>query len=116
MKLLRFGNPGDERPGILDENGLRRDLSRQFTDWNRAFFNSAGLQQLEKLLQRGIEDLPLVPESARWASPIARPGKVVCIGLNYSDHAAESGMPVPAEPIVFLKAANTVVGPYDDLQ
>lgn len=116
MKLIRFGNRDDERPGVLDENDRRRDLSGHFADWNREFFNSDGLHRLEHVLQQRSEDLPLVADAVRWASPIARPGKVVCIGLNYSDHAAESGMPVPEEPIVFLKAANTVVGPFDDLQ
>src|SRR5258708_5208280 len=115
MKLIRFGNPGEERPGVLDDDDHRRDLSALFNDWNRDFFNSGGLQQLGKLLQRGIGDLPLVPEAVRWASPIARPGKVVCIGLNYSDHAAESGMAVPAEPIVFMEATSAVCGPYDDV-
>ena len=116
MKLIRFGNCRDERPGVLDENDRRRDLSSHFADWNWEFFNSNGMYKLEKILQPGSENFPLVADGVRWASPIARPGKVVCIGLNYSDHAEESGMPVPEEPIVFLKAANTVVGPYDDLQ
>jgi len=116
MKLIRFGTRGEERPGILDVSGRRRDLSRHFADWNCEFFNSGGLQQLKKLMHRGAEDLAIVPEAVRWASPIARPGKVVCVGLNYRDHAEESGMPVPEEPIVFLKAANTVVGPYDQLE
>lgn len=112
MKLIRFGEAGKEKPGILDEQGVRRDLSSFFTDWNSAFFEEDGLAKLNALLESGIE-LPEVPEGARWGACIARPGKIICIGLNYSDHAAESGMPVPAEPIVFLKASNTVIGPYD---
>jgi 2-keto-4-pentenoate hydratase/2-oxohepta-3-ene-1,7-dioic acid hydratase in catechol pathway len=80
-----------------------------------AFFGSAGLDRLDEIVKRDISALPLVPESERWAAPVARPAKVICIGLNYSDHAAESGMPIPPEPIVFMKASNTVVGPYDDV-
>lgn len=113
MKLIRFGNPGAEKPGVLI-NGKRKDLSGHFRDWDRDFFNSGGLAQLDKLLAGG-SSLPDVPESARWASCVARPGKVLCIGLNYSDHARESDMAIPEEPILFQKAANTVVGPNDTL-
>lgn len=114
MKLIRFGEQGAERPGILDDNNVRRDLSSQFPDWDRQFFNGKGLAQLKDYLHKN-PDLPMVSESARWAAPIARPGKVICIGLNYSDHARESNMEVPKEPIVFQKGANTVVGPYDPI-
>jgi 2,4-didehydro-3-deoxy-L-rhamnonate hydrolase len=112
MKLIRFGDVGNEKPGILDSNGIRKDLSQQFTDWDRSFFQSGGMDILKSLLQKNTA-LPDVPENARWAAPIARPGKVLCIGLNYSDHAAETGQELPKEPIVFQKGANTVVGPYD---
>lgn len=111
MKLIRFGEPGKEKPGILDSNGKRKDLSSIFKDWNREFFQKNGLKELKDL--KNVSSLPNVPDNARWGACVARPGKVLCIGLNYSDHAAESGMPVPAEPIVFQKGANTVVGPYD---
>ena len=113
MKLLRFGNPGSEKPGVLLE-GKRKDLSQHFTDWDRTFFREGGLKKLETLLQNGTV-LPDVAEDVRWGSCIARPGKVLCIGLNYSDHPKESGMPIPAEPILFQKGANTVVGPYDHI-
>lgn len=113
MKLIRFGNPGAEKPGLLIQ-GTRKDLSGHFRDWDRDFFNRDGLGQLRELLASGAA-LPEVPESARWASCVSRPGKVLCIGLNYSDHARESGMAIPGEPILFQKAANTVVGPYDTL-
>lgn len=112
MKLIRFGEPGAEKPGILDRNGNRKDVSQQFTDWDRAFFQSGGMDVVKRVLQQETA-LPDVPANARWAAPVARPGKVICIGLNYSDHAAESGMELPKEPIVFQKGANTVVGPYD---
>ncbi len=113
MKLIRFGNPGAEKPGLL-LNGNRKDLSGHFRDWDRDFFNGGGPGQVEQLLSGGAS-FPDVPESARWASCVPRPGKVLCIGLNYSDHARESGMAIPEEPILFQKAANTVVGPYDTL-
>ena len=116
MRLIRFGSVGDEKPGIIDSNGSRRDLSAYFQDWDTKFFASGGMDRLAKILRRDAASLPDVPETARWAAPVARPGKVICIGLNYSDHAEESGMPIPAEPIVFLKASNTVIGPYDNIQ
>ncbi|MBW3544009.1 MAG: fumarylacetoacetate hydrolase family protein [Bacteroidetes bacterium] len=113
MKLLRFGNLGNEKPGVLID-GKRKDLSAHFSDWDRSFFEQGGLQKLEQALKNPAS-LPDVAEDVRWGACIARPGKVICIGLNYSDHARESGMPVPSEPIVFQKGANTVVGPYDPI-
>ncbi len=116
MRLIRFGSLGKEKPGILSSDGKRRDLSAHFADWNPTFFNNSGLERLTKILAtHPAENMPLVDENVRWGAPAARPGKVICIGLNYSDHAKESGMPIPTEPIVFMKAANTVVGPYDEL-
>ena len=114
MKLIRFGEPGFEKPGIIDDNNVRRDLSGAYSDWDRSFFNSNGIERLKNYLDEH-KDLPEVPENVRWAACVARPGKVLCIGLNYSDHAAESGMPVPKEPILFQKGSNTVVGPFDPI-
>lgn len=114
MKLIRFGEAGKEKPGFIDDSGVRRDASAFFSDWNRDFFNNGGLATLQKRITTG-QTFPGVDESARWGACVSRPGKVICIGLNYSDHAAESGMPVPEEPIIFQKAANTVVGPYDNI-
>ena len=116
MKLIRFGNVNEERPGLLAKDGRRVDLSRHFEDWNPAFFRRGGLASLADLLVHcDTSELGVVDESVRHGAPVARPGKVICVGLNYSDHAAESGMPIPKEPILFMKAANTVVGPYDSL-
>src|SRR5271170_5266890 len=115
MRLIRFGPNGKEKPGILNAENSRLDLSEHFADWNSAFFGEHGLQNLAGVVSSRAQSLAVVPEAERWGAPIARPGKVICIGLNYSDHAKESGMPVPAEPIVFLKASNTVIGPYDEV-
>jgi len=116
MRLIRHGEPGREKPGILDSEGRRRDCSTIFRDWDRDTFRDIGRAgAIDRLRSVDVAELPLVDPAARWGSCVARPGKVVCIGLNYRDHAAESGMPIPAEPIVFLKASNTVVGPYDDI-
>ena len=112
MKLIRFGERDKERPGLLLDDGTRKDLSGHFTDWNRDFFNNNGLAALHDLAQNASE-LPDAPAQARLGAPVARPGKVICIGLNYSDHAEESGMAVPEEPVIFMKAANTVCGPED---
>lgn len=115
MKLIRFGNRGSEKPGVLAE-GMRRDLSSEFQDWDSKFFAGNGIESLKALLNhRPPTSFPEVAAPERWGSPIARPHKIICIGLNYSDHARESGMEIPKEPILFMKATNTLVGPYDDL-
>lgn len=114
MKLIRFGNKGNEKPGVLDNDNKRRDTSQLFKDWNNAFFENDGLKQLQQACEN-IASFPVIDESERWAAPVARPGKVICIGLNYSDHAEETGAKIPEEPIVFMKAANTVVGAYDNI-
>jgi len=113
VKLIRWGAPGAELPGLLLD-GVRKDCSAHASDWTPAFFRDRGMARLEALLASGVM-LPDVPDEARWAACIPRPGKLVGIGLNYSDHAAEVGARVPREPIIFLKATNTVVGPYDDV-
>jgi len=115
MRLIRFGQQGREKPGVLLD-GKRKDLSGYFQDWNSTFFAESGLEGLAALLRTDeARRLPEVSENERWASPVARPGKIVCVGLNFSDHANESGMAVPTEPVLFLKATNTVVGPFDDI-
>ena len=112
MKLLRYGNVGDERPAIVDAEGKLRDLSRVVGD-------IAGValapESLEKLRKINPKDLPLVAGSPRTGACVGGVGKFICIGLNYSDHAAESGMAVPAEPVVFMKATSAICGPYDDV-
>lgn len=117
MRLIRFGPAGKEKPGLLDKDGSRRDASGIAADWDHDFL--ARITQrtsLPGLADEAVQRLPLVPETERWGAPIVRPGKIVCIGLNYSDHARETGVKPPAEPIIFLKAPNAFVGPFDDLQ
>lgn len=112
MKLFRFGEKGAEKPGVVF-NGKKKDCSSEFNDWNRAFFNNNGLEVLKALLEEKGDSLPGVSDSIRIGSAIARPGMIMCIGLNYADHAEESGMEIPEEPVLFMKATNTLAGPYD---
>jgi 2,4-didehydro-3-deoxy-L-rhamnonate hydrolase len=114
MKLLRFGEQGNEKPGVL-LNGIRKDCSAYFTDWNNAFFQNNGLEKLADLLKTKGDSLPNVSENERTASCIARPFTIMCVGLNYADHAAEAGMEVPKEPIIFGKLSNTICGAYDNV-
>ncbi|NJO02092.1 MAG: ureidoglycolate lyase, partial [Bacteroidia bacterium] len=114
MKLIRFGEAGREKPGILDAQGKRRDVSAFGEDFNEQFFGQNGIQRLADWLATHEPETPEVDEQVRWAAPLARPSKIVCIGLNYADHAQESNMVVPEEPVVFFKATSAIVGPYDD--
>jgi 2-keto-4-pentenoate hydratase/2-oxohepta-3-ene-1,7-dioic acid hydratase in catechol pathway len=115
MKLVRFGPVGKEAPGVLLEDGTRLDCRAVAQDWNEAFFAHGGLERLAAWLAANASAAPRVPSDARWASCVARPSKIICIGLNYSDHAKESGMAVPAEPIIFFKSTTALTGPNDDL-
>ena len=115
MQLIQFGEFGAEKPGLLTKDGRRKDLSSEVSRYDREFFRQGGLARLTEL-QNDLDRFPDVATDVRWGAPIARPGKVICIGLNYADHAEESGMPIPEEPIVFFKGSNTVVGPYDQIQ
>lgn len=112
MKLIRFGNPGEEKPGILIDN-KRYDVSHIVGDYDASFFGSSGIADLLNQVDKG--SLPEVKDNVRWGSPLGRPGKIVCIGLNYADHAAESGMELPKEPVVFFKATSSIIGPFDDV-
>ena len=112
MKLIRFGEPNKEKPGVYID-GKRYDTSAWIHDYDEAFFASGGIKQLAEIVEK--KKLPEVAENIRWASPVARPSKIICIGLNYSDHAKESNMQLPSEPVVFFKATSSMVGPNDDL-
>lgn len=110
MKLMRVGNVGQEKPAILDENGVIRDLSAHITDIDGDSFTNG---DAEKIAALDLSSLPAVDSSVRIGEPIARVGKFICVGLNYADHAAESGMDVPSEPVLFMKATSSIVGPND---
>ncbi len=115
MKLLRYGAFGNERPAVIPaEQRDALDASSITDDFDTEFFSNGGLVRLDNAVREG--SLPKISiEGQRIGSPIRRPGKIVCIGLNYRKHADESGMEIPKEPVIFMKAANTVVGPNDDV-
>lgn len=116
MKLLRFGDVGLEKPGLQLDNGTRIDASGFGMDWNHDFFADPGnLDRLQDWVGANAESASVISDDTRLGSAVARPGKLICIGLNFSDHAAEAGMPVPDEPIVFFKATSAIVGPYDNV-
>ncbi|GHC87889.1 ureidoglycolate lyase [Pseudorhodoferax aquiterrae] len=110
MKLVRYGNPGKEKPGLIDANGQLRDLSSVVPDIGPAQLGDAALAKIRKVK---TDKLPLVRGKPRYGSPVANVGKFIAIGLNYADHAAESNMPIPAEPVVFTKANSCIQGPND---
>ncbi|CAL8481633.1 fumarylacetoacetate hydrolase family protein [Caballeronia sp. S22] len=112
MKLVRFGAPGDEKPGVLDADGHVRDLSAHVADIAGAALTPAGLQKLAEI---DLEGLPVVEGKVRFGPCVGRVGKLVCVGLNYSDHAKESGMAIPTEPVLFMKATSSITGPDDDV-
>ena len=113
MKLIRFGEPGRERPGLQLEDGSRVDASAFGEDWNEAFFASDGLRRLRAWADREAARAPRIGADVRLGPPIGRPSKIVCIGLNFRDHAAESGMALPVEPVIFFKATSSMSGPND---
>jgi 2-keto-4-pentenoate hydratase/2-oxohepta-3-ene-1,7-dioic acid hydratase in catechol pathway len=115
MKLIRFGQIGHERPGVLLADETRIDTSELTRDYDERFFESDGIARLERWLEQNASRAPRVAPDERWAPPIARPSKIVCIGLNYRDHARETGAAEPTEPIIFFKATSALVGPNDDL-
>ena len=112
MKLLRCGNKNNEKPAALDKNGKIRDLSSKISDFNPETLNFETLTKLQKI---DLETLPEISNSTRIGPCINKPGKFVGIGLNYSDHAAETGAKIPSEPIVFMKATSCINGPNDDV-
>ena len=115
MKLIQFGPSGSEKCGVILTDGRHIDVSSAFTRYDEEFFASGGLGRLEEWIAANAEAAPTVPEGSRLGSPIARPSKIICIGLNYRDHAEESGMQAPAEPVVFFKATTALTGPNDGL-
>lgn len=114
MKLIRFGELNKEKPGVIIDE-VYYDVSALGEDFNETFFESDGLTRLENFLEVNQGKLPRIPEGSRIGSPVGRPSKIVCIGLNYADHAKETGAPLPPEPVVFMKASSALVGPYDNI-
>ncbi len=115
MKLIRFGTDGNEKPGIQLADGNWIDISAFGEDYNENFFGNDGLDRLEDWLRVHQENCPKIDKETRLGPPLVRPSKIVCVGLNYAQHAAESGMAVPKEPVLFFKATSAIVGPNDDL-
>lgn len=114
MKLIRFGSDGQEKPGLQLEN-KRIDVSAFGEDYNEKFFETNGLERLKNWLGSNQTNCPTVDDSVRLGSPIGRPSKLVCVGLNYAKHAAEAGMKVPSEPVLFFKSTTAIVGPDDNV-
>jgi len=115
VKLIRFGEPDKEAPGILLDDNRRLDVSAFGSDYDRAFFEKDGLSQLRRWLEANQTALPVVAGTARLGPPVGMPSKIVCIGLNYRDHATESNMELPREPVIFFKSTTSIVGPNDNL-
>jgi 2,4-didehydro-3-deoxy-L-rhamnonate hydrolase len=114
MKLIRFGEPGKEKPGVII-NEKRYDVSSVVKDYDEDFFGDDGVSKLRKYIEKNHDHLMPVSDSERLGAPMARPSKLICIGLNYIDHAKETGATPPAEPIIFFKSTTAVCGPNDDL-
>ncbi|NJO24927.1 MAG: fumarylacetoacetate hydrolase family protein [Bacteroidia bacterium] len=114
MKLFRFGESGKEKPGVLIED-KHLDISAFVKNYDEDFFEYDGLIGLEKVVAANKDSLPEVSKSTRLGSPVARPSKIICIGLNYIDHAKETGAAIPEEPIIFFKSTTALCGPNDDL-
>lgn len=114
MKLIRFGEAGKEKAGVVIGKEYY-DVSSFGEDYNEQFFENDGLDRLQKFVESEGEKLPKVDQGVRLGSPIARPSKIICIGLNYADHAKETGAAIPSEPIIFFKSTTAIIGPNDDV-
>ncbi|TKC05233.1 fumarylacetoacetate hydrolase family protein [Pedobacter frigoris] len=114
MKLIRWGAAGQEKTGVIIDD-VWYDTSAFGGDYNEQFFNDNGLERLEQFIAANKDSLVKVPEGSRLGSPVARPSKIVCIGLNYADHAKETNAPLPPEPVIFMKSTTAMVGPFDDV-
>jgi len=115
MKLIRFGAVGQEKPGVQLANGTKIDVSAFGSDYNEDFFGNEGIEKLAAWLEKNESSCPVVEDGVRLGVPLTRPSKIVCVGLNYAQHAAEAGMEVPKEPVLFFKSTTALVGPNDDV-
>ncbi|AOM76893.1 fumarylacetoacetate hydrolase family protein [Pedobacter steynii] len=114
MKLIRWGAADQEKTGVII-NDIWYDTSAFGEDYNEQFFQNNGLERLAAFVKENEAELPVVPAETRLGSPVARPSKIVCIGLNYADHAKETNAPLPPEPVIFMKSTTALVGPFDDI-
>lgn len=115
MKLIRFGEVNKEKPGVQLANGTKIDVSGFGSDYDEAFFGNGGIEKLKTWLKNNESSCPEIADSERLGAPLTRPSKIVCVGLNYAQHAAEAGMEVPKEPVLFFKATSAIIGPNDDI-
>ena len=115
MKLIRFGAINEEKPGVLLANGTKLDVSAFGHDYDETFFGDNGTEKLQAWIENNQDSCPVVGDDVRLGPPLMRPSKIVCVGLNYAKHAAESGMDVPEEPVLFFKATSAIVGPNDPI-
>ena len=115
MKLIRFGAINKEKPGVLLADGTKIDVSAFGQDYDEAFFGSNGINKLQAWLRANQNNCPVIGDDVRVGPPLSRPSKIVCVGLNYAKHAAESGMDIPEEPVLFFKASSAIVGPFDSI-
>lgn len=114
MKLIRWGAADQEKTGVII-NDIWYDTSAFGEDYNEQFFQNNGLERLSAFVKKNEAELPVVPADTRLGSPVARPSKIVCIGLNYADHAKETNAPLPPEPVIFMKSTTALTGPFDDI-
>ena len=115
MKLIRFGEINKEKHGVLLPDGTKIDVSRFINDYDEHFFGNQGIEKLNNWLEKNQDSCPVLDNDIRLGSPLFRPSKIVCVGLNYAKHAQESGMDVPEEPVLFFKASSAIIGPYDSI-
>tara|TARA_S200000501_G_C20869030_1_gene763405 strand:+ start:2525 stop:3379 length:855 start_codon:yes stop_codon:yes gene_type:complete len=115
MKLIRFGEKNKEKPGIQLDDDHRIDISSFINDYDENFFYKIGIEKLRNWLNKNKEKCPIIDNNIRIGPPISRPSKIVCVGLNYAKHAAESGMDIPDEPVLFFKSSSAITGPYDPI-
>lgn len=115
MKLIRFGELNNEKPGIQLDNNSRIDVSSFVNDYDEFFFENDGIEKLRDWLKKNQKKCPIIDKNIRIGPPISRPSKIVCVGLNYAKHAAESGMDIPSEPVLFFKSSSAITGPFDPI-
>jgi 2-keto-4-pentenoate hydratase/2-oxohepta-3-ene-1,7-dioic acid hydratase in catechol pathway len=116
MKLIRFGTLQNEKPGVQLQDGTRLDVSAFGSDYDETFFGTDGIEKLSQWLKQHQDSCPVVASDVRLGAPLARPSKIVCVGLNYAKHAEESGMAPPEEPVLFFKASSAITGPFDPIR